>query len=79
MDYICDLSAHERDEVEAETAGSKTLLYLVGHYEAAASIPIGATLPYLEREHELLPPIFQIRGICYNDTQHGHIRPSRLV
>ncbi len=62
MGYICDLSAHERDEVEAETAGSKTLLYLVGHYEAAASIPIGATLPYLEREHELLPPIFQIRG-----------------
>ncbi len=62
MGYICDLSAHERDEVEAETAGSKTLLYLVGHYEAAASIPIGATLPYLEREHELLPPIFPIRG-----------------
>ena len=58
MDYICDLSAHERDEAEAETAGSKTLLYLVGDYEAAASIPIGATLPCLERQHELLPPIF---------------------
>jgi len=58
MDYIFDLSARERDGAEAESDGSKTVLYLVGDYEAAASIPIGATLPHLEREHELLPAAF---------------------
>jgi hypothetical protein len=58
MDYVFDLSARERDEVEAEAEQAKSLLYLVGDYEAAASIPIGATLPYLEREHELLPAAF---------------------
>jgi len=58
MDYIFDLSARERDEAEAEAEEPKTMLYLVGDYEAAASIPIGATLPHLEREHELLPAAF---------------------
>jgi hypothetical protein len=58
MDYIFDLSARERDEAGAETDGAKTVLYLVGDYEAAASIPIGAALPHLEREHELLPSAF---------------------
>lgn len=58
MDYIFDLSARERDEAEADAEESKTLLYLVGDYEAAASIPIGATLHYLEREHEFLPAAF---------------------
>jgi len=58
MDCIFDLSARERDEAEAEAEGSKTVLYLVGDYEAAASIPIGASLPHLEREHELLPAAF---------------------
>ncbi len=58
MDYIFDLSPRERDEAEAEAEGSKTALYLVGDYEAAASIPIGATLPHLEQEHELLPAAF---------------------
>ena len=33
-------------------------LYLVGDYEAAASIPIGATLTRLEAEHNLLPAAF---------------------
>jgi len=33
-------------------------LYLVGDYEAAASIPIGATLARLEAEHNLLPVAF---------------------
>ena len=33
-------------------------LYLVGDYEAAASIPIGATLARLEAEHDLLPAAF---------------------
>jgi hypothetical protein len=33
-------------------------LYLVGDYEAAASIPIGATLARLEAEHPLLPAAF---------------------
>ena len=58
MDYIFDLNPRERDEAEAESEESKTVLYLVGDYEAAASIPIGATLPLLEREHELLPAAF---------------------
>jgi hypothetical protein len=58
MDYIFDLSPRERDEAEAEAEGPKTVLYLVGDYEAAASIPIGATLRHLEREHELLPDVF---------------------
>jgi len=58
MDYIFDLSPRERDEAEADAEESKTVLYLVGDYEAAASIPIGATLPRLEREHELLPAAF---------------------
>ena len=58
MDYIFDLSPRERDEAEADAEESKAVLYLVGDYEAAASIPIGATLPRLEREHELLPAAF---------------------
>ncbi|MGA9790412.1 MAG: hypothetical protein WBQ43_06950 [Terriglobales bacterium] len=33
-------------------------LYLVGDYEAAASIPIGATLTRLESDHHLLPAAF---------------------
>jgi len=33
-------------------------LYLVGDYEAAASIPIGATLAHFEAEHDLLPAAF---------------------
>ncbi|MFZ0859037.1 MAG: hypothetical protein WCA27_07785 [Candidatus Sulfotelmatobacter sp.] len=35
-------------------------LYLVGDYEAAASIPIGATLARLETEHDLLPAAFYV-------------------
>jgi hypothetical protein len=58
MDYVFDLNPRERDEAEAEAEGPKTVLYLVGDYGAAASIPIGATLPHLEREHELLPAAF---------------------
>jgi hypothetical protein len=58
MDYIFDLSPRERDEAEVDADESKSVLYLVGDYEAAASIPIGATLPYLEREHDLLPAAF---------------------
>jgi hypothetical protein len=57
-DYIFDLNPRDRDEAEADAEGSKTVLYLVGDYEAAASVPIGATLPFLEREHELLPAAF---------------------
>ncbi len=33
-------------------------LYMIGDYEAAASIPIGATLAHLEAEHPLLPAAF---------------------
>jgi hypothetical protein len=58
MDYIFDLSPRERDEAEAEMEESKSLLYMVGDYEAAASIPIGPTLVHLGREHALLPATF---------------------
>src|SRR5260370_38920739 len=54
MDYIFDLSARERDEAEAEAEEPKTMLYLLGDYGAAASVPIVGTLTYLEVEHELL-------------------------
>ena len=51
-------------------------------YAEIARRPLEAeqsALVVIDIQEKLLPPIFQIRGICYNDTQHGHIRPSRLV
>lgn len=56
MDHPFELTEQERNS--AETESPTTTLYLVGEYDAAASIPIGATLTLLEREHELLPAAF---------------------
>jgi hypothetical protein len=56
MDHPFELTEQERNS--AETENPTTTLYLVGEYDAAASIPIGATLAHLEREHELLPAAF---------------------
>ena len=56
MDHPFELTEQERNT--AETESPTTTLYLVGEYDAAASIPIGATLTLLEREHELLPAAF---------------------
>ena len=57
-DYLYPLSEPERNQMEADAAGPIEKLFLVGEYHAAASIPIGATLADLEREHRLLPAAF---------------------
>jgi hypothetical protein len=56
MDHPFELTEQERNSAETEIPTST--LYLVGEYDAAASIPIGATLTCLEREHEFLPAAF---------------------
>jgi len=58
MDSIFELTEQERNQVEAGREGVTDHLYLVGDYEAAASIPVGATLARLEAEHALLPAAF---------------------
>ena len=57
-DSLFELTEQERNQVEAEREARADHLYLVGDYEAAASIPIGATLARLEAEHPLLPAAF---------------------
>lgn len=57
-DSLFELTEQERNQVEAGREGLADHLYLVGDYEAAASIPIRATLTHLESEHELLPAAF---------------------
>lgn len=58
MDRMFDMTERERNQAHAEVDGSPQMLFLVGDYSAAASIPIGPTLPHLEREHKLLPAAF---------------------
>ena len=57
-DSLFELTEQERNQVEAGREGMTDHLYLVGDYEAAASIPIGATLTRLEAEHADLPAAF---------------------
>lgn len=57
-DCLFELSEQERDQIEAGREDATHQLFLIGDYEAAASIPIGATLAYLETEHEILPAAF---------------------
>jgi hypothetical protein len=57
-DSLFELTEQERSQVEAEREGMTDHLYLVGDYEAAASIPIGATLARLDAEHADLPAAF---------------------
>jgi hypothetical protein len=57
-DYLYPLSEPERNQLESDSKGSIDKLFLIGEYDAAASIPIGATLANLEREHPLLPAAF---------------------
>src|SRR5579863_1302129 len=67
MDHLFELSERERNEARAEMDEPPQALFLVGDYSAAASIPIGATLPLLEREHDLLPAAFHaafIHSLC---------------
>lgn len=55
MDHQFDLTEREKQQATADMEAPAQVLYLVGDYSAAASIPIGPTWSYLEREHELLP------------------------
>src|SRR5208282_2924335 len=57
-DSLFELTEQERNQVEAGREGMTDHLYLIGDYEAAASIPIGTTLARLEAEHDLLPAAF---------------------
>ena len=57
-DSLFELTEQERNQVEAGREGMTDHLYLVGDYEAAASIPIGATLARLESQNDLLPVAF---------------------
>ena len=59
-DSLFELTEQERNQVEAGREGVTDHLYLIGDYEAAASIPIGATLIRLEAEHALLPAAFYV-------------------
>jgi hypothetical protein len=57
-DYLYPLSEPERNQMQADADGSVEKLFLIGEYHAAASMPIGAVLADLEREHRLLPAAF---------------------
>jgi hypothetical protein len=57
-DSLFELTEQERNQIEGGREGMTSHLYLVGDYEAAASIPMGATLARLEAEHPLLPAAF---------------------
>jgi len=57
-DSLFELTEQERNQVETGREGMTDHLYLVGDYEAAASIPIGATLARLQAAHNLLPVAF---------------------
>jgi hypothetical protein len=58
MDHLFEVNERERNEARAEMDGPPRTLFLVGDYSAAASIPVGPTLPLLEGEHSLLPAAF---------------------
>ena len=57
-DFLFELTEQERNQMEAGREEQSRLLFFIGDYEAAASIPIGATLACLEAEDELLPAAF---------------------
>jgi hypothetical protein len=57
-DYLFELTEQERNQIEAGGEDATQQLFLIADYEAAASIPIGATLERLEAENEGLPAAF---------------------
>jgi len=57
-DYLFELTEQERNQIEAGREDATQQIFLIGDYEAAASIPIGATLAHMEAEDELLPAAF---------------------
>ena len=60
LDHICELSERERYEARAEMDRPAQTLFLAADFSGAASIPIGATLSVLEREHSRLPAAFLV-------------------
>jgi len=58
MDSLFDMTELEYHNSRSEMNGPPNTLFVVGGYDQAASIPIGATLPLLEREHPRLPSAF---------------------
>ena len=59
MDQMFDMTQQERNQARAEMGAEPAeLLFLVGVFTSAASIPIGASLTLLEQEHRLLPAAF---------------------
>jgi hypothetical protein len=58
IDHEFELTERDRQQVRAESEQPPQLLFLVGDYSAAASIPIGPAWSHLEQEHELLPAAF---------------------
>ncbi|MGH7744366.1 MAG: hypothetical protein ACREQ5_06030, partial [Candidatus Dormibacteria bacterium] len=60
LDYMFEQRERERDEARAEMDGPAQTLFLAADFSGAASIRIGATLSFLEREHSCLPSAFFI-------------------
>jgi len=56
-DTLFELTEQERNQIERGSESSRRL-FLISDYEAAAPIPIGATLAQLEVEHHLLAAAF---------------------
>ncbi len=63
MDHLFQLTERERNEVRADIDGPFQTLYMVADFTSAASIPIGASLTHLEKEHTLLPAAFYVAFI----------------
>jgi hypothetical protein len=58
MDTLFDMTELEYHNSRAEMDNPPDSLFLVGDYDQAASVPIGTTLPHLERENPELPTAF---------------------
>ena len=58
LDHVFELSERDRYQARAEMDDPAQTLFLVIDFSSAASIPIGATLRVLEREHRRLPAAF---------------------
>jgi hypothetical protein len=57
-DCLFEVTEQERDQIEAGRENAAQQLFLIGDYEAAASIPIGPALAVFKAEHDLLPSAF---------------------
>jgi hypothetical protein len=58
LDDIFEMTEQERQQLGGDMDGSPELLFLIGTFWSSASVPLGATLSKLQREHPLLPASF---------------------